>query len=533
MESHFCDLREGRPHGGPPTRWETGGTDMAYRLQAFSDVGLNEASLALALREHETRTTPRLDKLWTYYRNALEPVARAGSAHGRRASWYTQPQEVGLPARLTRPGNPASDDRLRTPRELVIENDIAWRIHAMVDFLFAKPIRFVSTARNETTRSAVNTALDAIWEASGGIALFTDLALLAHVFGHVDLLVRVTESGADFRRRARGSQPLDILRAAPPVRVEVIDPRRGIPILDPSDFRRVLSYIIRFEREELELERPADSSAVAGLLASLVGARTSRRKRSIHAEFISPDFHHIYENERLSSADETPWTGGRIPVVHIQNVSQPLHYSGIGEVEPLIPLQDELNTRLSDRAYRLSMQSFKMYLCKGLGSPDALSIGPGVMLATDDTQASIQTFGGDAEAPSEDAHFEAVRNALDKLSGVPPLATGVVQGKVGNLSSAMALKVTLMGLLGRTARKQVTYGCGLAEASRLILAALDHLDILKTSEIDRSVRIDWPDPLPIDDREQVQVAEAKLRLGVTQKQIHEELGYTPTDDGAV
>jgi len=187
---------------------------MAYRLQAFSDVGLNEASLALSLKEHETRTLPRLDKLWTYYRNALEPVARAGTVNGTTsARWYSQPQEVGLPSRLTRPGNIASDDRLRSPRELVIENDIAWRLHAMVDFLFAKPIRFVSTARTQSTRDAVESALDAIWETSGGISLLTDLALLAHVFGHVDLLVRVTETATDFRRRARMHtfQPHDLL----------------------------------------------------------------------------------------------------------------------------------------------------------------------------------------------------------------------------------------------------------------------------------------------------------------------------------
>jgi len=508
---------------------------MAYRLQAFSDVGLNEASLSLTLREHETRTIPRLDKLWTYYRNALEPVARAGTTNGAAngstpSRWYSQPQEVGLPSRLTRPGNIASDDRLRSPRELVIENDIAWRLHAMVDFLFAKPIRFVSTARTQATRSAVETALDAIWECSGGISLFTDLALLAHVFGHVDLLVRITETAADFRRRARmhNLQPHELLRISPPIRIETIDPRRGIPLTDTSDFRHLSAYIIHFQREE---HAPEDSHP--GFLRALIGAQTNRRKRTTHTEFISADFHHIYENERAIATDETPWTQGRLPIVHIQNVSQPFHYAGISEVEPLIPLQDELNTRLSDRAYRLAMQSFKMYLCKGLGAPDSLSIGPGVMIATDDTQASIQTFGGDAEAPSEDAHFEAIRNALDKLSGVPPLATGVVQGKVGNLSSAMALKVTLMGLLSRTARKQVTYGRGLAEASRLILAALDHLDILKTDEIDRSIRIDWPDPLPVDDREQVQTAETKLRIGVDKQRILSELGYTPTDDGAV
>jgi hypothetical protein len=90
-----------------------------------------------------------------------------------------------------------------------------------------------------------------------------------------------------------------------------------------------------------------------------------------------------------------------------------------------------------------------------------------------------------------------------------------------------------MGLLARTARKQVSYGRGLAEAARLILAALDHQGLLKTDELDRSVKIDWPDPLPIDERDTVQAAEGKLRLGVSRQRVLEELGYTPADDGAV
>ncbi|MBS0190637.1 MAG: phage portal protein [Phycisphaerales bacterium] len=489
---------------------------MGYRFQAFSDVGLDEAFFTLALREHQTRQLPRLEKLWTYYRNALEPVP---AAERKARSWYSQPQEIGLPGRTP------EDDRLRNRAEAVIENDIAWRIHAMIDFLFARPIRFVSTARTAEARSAIESALDALWESSGGIALFTDTALLGHVFGHVDLLVRLT--GTDFRRAARKASPhstmQDILRNAPPVRVEVIDPRRGIPLTNPSDYRRLLGYIVHFEREENRAERP---SLLSALLAQ------PRRARNSHTEIISADFHHIYENQRLAESAETPWTRGKLPVVHIQNVSQPFHYSGIGEVEPLIPLQDELNTRQSDRAHRLAMQSFKMYLVKGIAG-DSLTVGPGIMISSDDPHASVQEFGGDSAAPSEEAHFESVRNAMDKISGVPPLATGVVQGKVGNLSSAMALKVTLMGLLSRTARKQVTYGRGLAEASRLLLAALDHLDILKTDEIDRGVRIEWPDPLPTDDREQVQTAETKLRIGVDKQRVLQELGYTPTDDGAV
>ncbi len=39
----------------------------------------------------------------------------------------------------------------------------------------------------------------------------------------------------------------------------------------------------------------------------------------------------------------------------------PLSYEGLSDVEPLIPLQDELNTRLSDRANRVTYQAFNMF----------------------------------------------------------------------------------------------------------------------------------------------------------------------------
>jgi hypothetical protein len=217
--------------------------------------------------------------------------------------------------------------------------------------------------------------------------------------------------------------------------------------------------------------------------------------------------------------------------VHIQNIAQPLAYEGLGEVEPLIPLQDELNTRLSDRASRVTMQSFKMFLAKGLDGLDRLPVGPGQVVLTSNPEATIETFGGDASSPSEDAHIAEIREALDKVSGVPPLAAGVVRAKIGNLSSANALRVTLMGLLSRTARKRITYGRGLVEASRMVLDALDRAGILRTDPRDRDLRVVWPDPLPPSESDALIAAERKLAIGVPRQQVLAELGYGASDPG--
>ncbi len=225
--------------------------------------------------------------------------------------------------------------------------------------------------------------------------------------------------------------------------------------------------------------------------------------------------------------------GGRVPVVHVQNQSQPFRYGGLSEVEPLIPLQDELNTRLSDRASRVTMQSFKMYLAKGIEGFDKVPVGPGQIWSTDNPDASVSSFGGDASSPSEEAHINEVRNAMDKTSGVPPLATGVVQGRVGNLSSANALKITLIGLLAKTERKRVSYGRGLAEVSRMVLTALDAAGVMETDPRDRGVRLEWPDPLPTDVVEETLAAKRKVELGVPTRRVLDELGYVARDAGVV
>jgi hypothetical protein len=216
---------------------------------------------------------------------------------------------------------------------------------------------------------------------------------------------------------------------------------------------------------------------------------------------------------------------GLLPIVHVQNTAQPLSYEGLGEVEPLIPLQDELNTRLSDRASRVTLQSFKMYLAKGLDGLSGVQVSPGQLWTTENVEAEIDEFGGDASSPSEERHIQEVREAMDKISGVPPLASGVVQSKVGNLSSANALKVTLMSLLSKTTRKQIAFGRAISDLCTLVLNALHHSGALRTDPSERRVQVTWPDPLPIDVREQMFAAEAKARLGVPRERVLAELGY--------
>lgn len=508
---------------------------MPLDLEPFEDVKLSEALLESLIAEHTSVVTPELDRLWAYYRNPMTPRSVASQGAAPSIKPYTLAQEAGLPARLrgaSRVGLP--DDRADN-RELVIENDIAWRIDSMVDFVFGKPMRIVSTARDEGRRQEIEAILDAVWEASGGISLLQDMVLLGSVFGSVDLLLRVDDlfEAANKLRAANSSTdaPLDrTLELARRLRIEIVEARRGIPLLDPGDFRNIMAYIIRADVQTNELD---DNGALARVLQRLGGAeRPTRRKIAEVVEILSPRHRQVYQDSEL--IDEAVNPLGVLPIVHMQNASQPYRYEGLSDVEPLIPIQDELNTRLSDRAHRVTMQSFNLYLAKGLdgfGADGTLRVGPGQIWHTDNPDASVEAFGGDGDSPSEESHVEQLRDAMDKISGVSPVAIGVIRARLGNLSSENALRITLMGVLSKTARKRISYGRGISSMSRLVLLALDISGVYRTSVSERGVRLEWDDPLPVDEQARLRSAKLKQELGVPQADVLSELGYGPNDAG--
>lgn len=439
---------------------------------------ITDEFIRLLVREHEAGALPRLGRLWAYYRNESAAPAQPG-ARPRLA------QECGLPRRLTGAPEAWADDRAGSRREVVIENDIAWRIGTMVDFMLGRPLVTVSTAP-EALRPDIERALEAVWEASGGMALLQDALLLGHIFGSVDLLVRADGRALSRIGSAGALAALPREELADLIRIEVVDPRRGIPIVDERDYRRLDGYIVHFRRALNRAEAPTGRSGSSRATSDITEVFTRAGRR-------------LLIDGREVERDDAPATAGEIPVAHIQNVSQPLRWPGLSDVEPLIPLQDELNTRLSDRASRVTMQSFQMYLARGLDGFDQFPVGPGQVWSTDNPQASIEAFGADASSPSEESHIQEIREALDKVSGVPPLAAGVVRARIGNLSSENALRITLLGLLTRTERKRQAYGRGIRQAGALVLGALDQAGVLRTRPDQRDTRLEWPEPLPLEE----------------------------------
>lgn len=544
---------------------------MTFELASFQDPELDADYVSYLVDHHAVESSIHYGRTWDYFRNPLIPaVGPAADTLNANSHPYFQAQEVGLPARITgikRVGlsdHPADLQR----KEVVIENDIAWRIHTMVDFLFGKSVTIRSLASDNELADLIERVIMAMLDANGGISLMQEIALFGSVYGFVDIALRTPADGeavpppvslrpaslpatataglseADRRpgipdnssgapkrpteiydaRKDPSSKRFTInaeraIAAARNLQLETVEAARVLPILAEDDYRTTRYWIQRFHKYPARL---ATSKRPRFRLSW--GSRQDLSPEVVEVvEILGTKWWQRYEDRRLIAEGPNPL--GRLPIVHIQNIALPGSYSGLSDVEPLIPLQDELNTRLSDRAHRVTYQSFKMYLGKGIDDFLERPVGPGQMWATANLNASIEEFGSDNGSPSEDIHIDQTRQAMDKISGVPPLAAGLIRGNIGYLTSAAALKVLLSGLLAKTAKKRLTYGAGLQKIAELALAWLNLIGVLPTSQEDRRIEVHWPNPLPIDEGEQLRNAQIKSQLGVPIDRILAELGY--------
>lgn len=518
---------------------------MAFDFRNFQDANLDTDYVIFLIEQQSVDNEKFHNRLWNYFRNPLitmSPIAAGAMNENSRP--YTLAQEVGLPARITGLQRNGAGSEYMTDlqrKEVVIENDIGWRVQTMVDFLFGKGVTFRSQAQDPELAGTIEGILTALLEANGGFALLQEMALFGAIFGFVDVALRIpadwpaiaikrlpqaqssqlASQGVSKEAPRPGTSKIDRTRAislASKLRLETIEAGRILPILAEDDYRQTRYWIQRF------FKHPARMAIQKRPWLRLGKVYKNAQPEFVEVvEIISSTFWQRYEDRQLVAQGENSL--GQIPVVHMQNVSSPGTYAGLSDVEPLIPLQDELNTRLSDRAHRVTYQSFKMYLGKGIDDFLERPVGPGQMWATQNLQASIEEFGSDVGSPSEDTHIEQVRQAMDKASGVSPLAAGLLQNKLGNLSSATALKVVLSGLLARTARKRLTYGVGIQKIVALVLDWMDRSGVLRTTPADRRVEIHWPSPLPSDEAEQLRNARIKQELGVPADRILAELGY--------
>src|SRR5437764_7166276 len=176
---------------------------MAYQLKRL--LGDSTPTSETAFRQRIDKLlcsdSTRFRRLWEYYRNPMRPCGVPTEEQGSERP-YRQAQEWGLPSRITGvrsgleifSGSPV-DGVAR--KEVVVENDIGWRIDTITDYLFGKPIVINSAAPDPARRAVIEQLLRQVIAHNGGIVFLQQLALLGAVYGFIDVLVKFDAEGIE------------------------------------------------------------------------------------------------------------------------------------------------------------------------------------------------------------------------------------------------------------------------------------------------------------------------------------------------
>jgi hypothetical protein len=553
----------------------------AIQLDTFPD--LDPATFLRQLIDLQNTTAPRMARAMGYYQNPrcdLSALVPGPSAAPLSVRPYRQFQEIGLPARIT--GFRCAIDGATTPigpidlqrKEVVIENDIAWRLDTLVDFVASSPPIIRSLAPSAARRTAIDAIISALFSPNLMLPFLQQVTLLGSIHGSAfvmlqppeELLAALPPAAPHASQNAAPitigapdpaaspsapaplppSDPVNAPTDTPPPpanpgvplpRLQVVDASRVLPIFSatPQGASSIqsLAYVAILHSPAAAPDAP---STLARLTRWIFGSGDPSAPLPPF-DLFSPTRWTRFINGQPVAAGPNPF--GFIPIASFLNhaallttaqtagnVAYPDRATfGASDVDPLIPLQDELNTRLSDRANRITLQSFRMYLAKGIEDFIKRPVGPGQMWATDNLDATIESFGGDESTPSETAHISDLRDALDKTSGVSPVAAGIIEGKIGNLTSAVALKVTLIATLSRTNRKRAALTQMIQTIVTQTLAMLQTANLFATTDADRLIDITWPSPIPENDTDRLTEAQMKLAIGVDKKTVLAELGY--------
>jgi hypothetical protein len=240
-------IRRGKEMKNEEMRMKKRKRDMGFELGIFEDASLDASFVEWLVERQWPAVNRYFNRLWDYYANPMTEAVQTGADSSRG---YVQAQETGLPLRITGRTTGEGGDIQR--KEVVIENDIGWRINAMVDFLFGRPIEIKSKAAAADRRRAIEAILKAVFDGSGGAVFFQDLAVLGSVYGFVDCIVRW--GGPLARRLVTGTSlgiskvtPVpdfdSVLRLAGDIGLELIDAGRALPVLEETDYKRIRYYV--------------------------------------------------------------------------------------------------------------------------------------------------------------------------------------------------------------------------------------------------------------------------------------------------
>lgn len=229
----------------------------------------------------------------------------------------------------------------------------------------------------------------------------------------------------------------------------------------------------------------------------------------------------------------TPWvrTDGNprgVGIVHFRNKPKGRTF-GRSEIRSTIPQQDYLNKQLIDLANILDNQGWDQRWATGVSPKTAATLKnlAGELWATPNENAKFGQF----DAAEVKGVLEAIEATLKRIAGrsATPLHL-LFAGAITQLPSGESLKTSEAGLVAKIKDRHPTYGMNWSRAVGMCAGLEADFGSAGLTYAGEAFATQWQDPQSRNETGELEVAEAKSRIGVSQTTLLEEAGYDPKQE---
>jgi hypothetical protein len=316
--------------------------------------------------------------------------------------------------------------------------------------------------------------IETVYRANNSDILFNKAAQFAGIFGTGYL--KIVPDGA----ATRGSNAVIVPRLI------ALDPLWVSIQTMPEDIETVASYTIRYNVGEKARKQVIERNLINWTITDYEAGRSGR----------------------WEITNQSEWPYPFAPIVHWQNLPQPSDVYGTSDIEDIIEVQDRANFVASNISKIIRYHAHPKTWGRNAGNSSKTSWGADEMVLFQGADAAIQNLEMQSDLASSQQFLMELRQAIFDISRTVDITS--VTDKLGSLTN-FGLRVLFIDAINKLQTKQALLGEALEELNHrlLVMANIEH---------DDGGKIIWPDPMPVNETEEIQALQADLAMQIVSKQ---------------
>lgn len=376
------------------------------------------------------------------------------------------------------------------PDDNVIVNLCRTLIDDSASWLFGDPETGVLTFEiaGEDSTGEEGNWFDELWEANGGLELLKRIAKRGGISGHTFVKLDLP-----------GESGVPVISALKPEMMSVMT--------DPRDDDRVIAYNMEWITKERD---PATFRKTEYIYRQLtVNAGDKDNPFWMMAEFRSPNRkRRKWEIVAGPEGWAWPWS----PIHDCPNIDPPWGYYGLSDLEDAAWLNDNLNFIASNTMRIIKFHAHPRTIGTGFKADDIQDTSVDAFWTIPTEAAKVYNLEMQSDLQSSMGFLDFVRGAFWTIGR--GMDVSVYKDKIGQITN-FALRVLAIRALNKMGDKRLSYG-------RLIKEINDHAQEILNVQTPMGTVINWPVPLPVSDKEELENLSAEVAMEITSKQTASE-----------